>query len=498
MRRPSLPTVLTTVLVALVPLLGSVPAASATPAGIAWSPCPEDPAASCGTLRLPVDWTKPGGPAFDLAVAKVPAADPGRRIGTLFVNPGGPGGSGVDYALAAAATFSPEVLQRFDIIGIDPRGVARSHPVVCSTDALGKPGDTALPRNAAELAALVRYNRQLAADCRKHTGPLDDHVDTASVARDIDAVRAALGEDQLNWYGASYGTLMGQLYAELFPGRIRSMVTDGNMDHSLGTWAFQLTEASFVQDSYDEFVAWCNRSTSCSLHGQDVKAIYAGLLAKADKGELTDPADGHVVSSWELLDITQFFFSRPRWTQLADLVRSLHTGQATAGARTAKAAFAEERKPKTHRAGQVELVEDVRPQFCQDWSLPVRDIGELQRLWRASNTAAPGMRTSVLAWVSMLQCTGWPGTVHNPQHRPKADGAPTILMLNGLHDPATGHAWALHVAAQLGRNARLVTYEGAGHTAYRRNECTRGTTHAYLFDLTVPAPGTRCAASDPA
>lgn len=201
---------------------------------IEWRQCPEDRAVSCGTLQLPVDWSEPGGATFDLALARRVATDPARRIGALFVNPGGPGGSGVSFALAAAATFSPEVLQRFDIVGIDPRGVARSHPVVCSADALGQPGDTALPRSPAEFAALVAFNRRLAADCRQHTGPLYDHVDTVSVARDIDAVRAALEEDEINWYGASYGTLMGQLYAELFPGRIRSMVNDGNMDHSLG------------------------------------------------------------------------------------------------------------------------------------------------------------------------------------------------------------------------------------------------------------------------
>jgi pimeloyl-ACP methyl ester carboxylesterase len=324
------------------------------------------------------------------------------------------------------------------------------------------------------------------------------------VARDIDAVRAALGEDRINWYGASYGTLMGQMYAELFPDRIRSMVTDGNMDHSIGTWPFQLSEASFVEDSYDEFVAWCKRSANCAVHGQDVKVVYAGLLAKADGGKLVDPVDGHTISSWELLDITQFFFSRPRWTQFGDLIASLQNNVSTPAAKAAREIFTKGRAPKVHRVtaatGQeVELVEDVRPQFCQDRSLPVDDFAELNRLWRSSTSVASGMRTSVLAWVSMLQCVGWPGVVHNPQHRPDVAGTPPILMLNGVHDPATGYAWALQVAAQLGRrHATLLTYEGTGHTAYRRNDCIRSATHRYLFDLTLPAYGARCPASDPA
>ncbi len=490
---------LTATAAAVAVTLTAAPAVAGQGEGIDWRRCPEDKAVSCGTLTLPVDWSNPAGATFELAVSRRPASDPTRRVGALFVNPGGPGGSGIDFAFAAAAIFSPELLQRFDIIGVDPRGVARSHPVVCSAVALSRPGDTPLPRSQSEYAGLVAFNRQLAADCRNRTGPLYDHVDSVSVARDLDAVRAALGEEKLNWYGASYGTLMGQMYGELFPGRIRAMVNDGNMDHSLGTDAFQLTEASFAEDSYDEFVAWCNRSPNCSLHGQDVRAIYADLLAKADAGTLVDPSDGHRVSSWELLDITQFFFSRPRWIELADLIQSLATSAPSAAAAAARAVFTAERTQKVHQtATKVQLVEDVRPQFCQDWSLPIRTFAELDRLWNASNRVAPSMRTSVLAWISNMQCIGWPGQVNNPQHRLDIEGAPTILMLNGKHDPATGYAWATHVAAQLRDQAVLVTYEGAGHTVYRRNACTRGATDGYLLEQIVPPSGTVCEASDPA
>jgi pimeloyl-ACP methyl ester carboxylesterase len=467
---------------------------------ISWKPCKENRTALCGTLTLPVDWTNPTSDTFELALVKRPATDPERRVGSLFVNPGGPGGSGVDFALAAEVALNPELVQRFDIIGIDPRGVARSHPVVCSLSALEQPGDTPRPRSSAEFDALVAFNRQLAQDCRAHTGPLYDHVDSVSVARDIDAVRAALGEATISWYGASYGSLMGQMYAEHFPGRIRAMVNDGNMDHSLNTAAaFQLTEASFVEDSYTEFVAWCNRSTQCALHGQDVPAIYSKLLTEADAGTLVDPVDGHTLDSWELLDITQFFFNRPRWTQLADLIASLTGGVPTNGTTAARALFKAERAPRTrHISGQTVLVEDVRPQFCQDWSLPFNGFTDLDRLWQASNRVAPQMRTSVNAWVSNMQCVGWPGRVNNPQHRLGVAGAPVILMLNGIHDPATGYAWAQNVARQLGDQAVLLTYLGAGHTAYRRNACTLGTTNAYLSDLIVPPSDITCAASDPA
>lgn len=184
------------------------PSTKAAPA-ITWAPCAEQPALSCGTITLPVDWSEPDGATFELALAKRPADDPAASKGPLFINPGGPGASGVNMAINAPTIFSPEVLRSFDLIGIDPRGVARSHPVVCSSDALDAPGYSLLPRSETEFAALSRYNAQLAADCRQQTGPLYDHVDSVSVARDVDAVRAALGADKLSWFGSSYGTLMG-------------------------------------------------------------------------------------------------------------------------------------------------------------------------------------------------------------------------------------------------------------------------------------------------
>ncbi|MEV6285254.1 alpha/beta hydrolase [Kribbella sp. NPDC051770] len=471
--------------------------AAAAPRSITWTPCAEMPTMSCGTITLPVDWSKPTGPTFELALAKRPADDPASSKGPLFINPGGPGGSGVSYSFSAGALFSPAILRSFDIIGVDPRGVARSHPVVCSATALDQPGFTVLPRTPAEYTALTAYNKQLAADCRKQTGPLYDHVDSLSVARDLDAVRAALGADKLNWYGASYGSLMGQMYAELFPQRIRSMVNDGNMDHSLGKWPFLLSEGAFAEDSFQQFVDWCGQSTNCALNGQDVPKVYAELLAKADAGELVDPADGSKLSNWGLLDVTQFYFVRPRWVQLGQLLASLHSGEPAAT--TFRSAASELAKSRgTQRQADEELVEDVRPQFCQDWSVPVSGFRELDAMYKASLKVAPRMRASTLALSSMTACIGVPGKVNNPQHRLKVKGAPTILMLNGVHDPATGYAWALNVKRQLGKGAVLVTYEGAGHVVYSRTACTRAAADNYLLDGTLPADGTRCAANNPA
>ncbi|GAA1596429.1 hypothetical protein GCM10009789_57990 [Kribbella sancticallisti] len=253
-----------------------------------------------------------------------------------------------------------------------------------------------------------------------------------------------------------------------------------------------------VTASFQQFADWCDQSANCALHGQDVSKVYAELLAKADAGTLVDPSDGTTVGTWDLLDVTQFYFNRPRWVQLGQLLSSLHSGTASAVLRTARAELATlpgARRPAVRGVG--ELVEDVRPQFCQDWSLPVRSYTELDAMYRASLEVAPRMRVSVLALQSMTQCIGWPGKVNNPQHRLEVRDAPTILMMNGLHDPATGYAWALNAKRQLGKGAELVTYEGAGHTIYHRTACTRAAADNYFLSLTLPAPNTHCPANNP-
>src|SRR5690606_23078764 len=313
--------------------------ASAAPTGddeatreISWSPCPDAPDVDCATLELPVDWSQPDGETFELALVRRPRRDPDRRIGPLLLNPGGPGGSGVDFAINADGYFSQEIVERFDLIGFDPRGIARSNPVVCSVEAATAPGYTERPTSQEEFDALVAYNRQLYEDCKKHTGPLIDHVDSANVARDVEAIREALGEETINWFGVSYGTLMGQMYAELYPDRIRSMVLDSNMDHSLGTAGFLLTEAWGAQDSFNEFVAWCDRSESCVLNGEAVSATWRDLLERADAGELIDPGTGQPIASWDLINTAFSLSYGPGWEPLAELIAELRAGESAAKA----------------------------------------------------------------------------------------------------------------------------------------------------------------------
>ncbi|GAA0939182.1 alpha/beta fold hydrolase [Nonomuraea longicatena] len=267
----------------LISLIPGGAADAATPARrIAWAPCPDDATTECGTLKVPVDWDTPSGATVDLAVARRKAAGPASRVGSLVVNPGGPGGSGVDFVVRGSGYFSAELRGRFDLVGFDPRGTGRSHPVVCSA-ALMRERPHPFVKSQADMDAWVSFNRRLREDCRARTGPLYDRVSSLDVARDVEALRAALGDDKLTYYGVSHGTLIGQAYAERFPGKVRALALDSNFDHSVNTASYLTTAAAHTAGAFDRFVTWCEATASCALHGQDVRAFWKGLLQRADR-----------------------------------------------------------------------------------------------------------------------------------------------------------------------------------------------------------------------
>ncbi|WP_329026966.1 alpha/beta fold hydrolase [Streptomyces sp. NBC_00690] len=455
---------------------------------IDWKPCASDTAAECGSLRLPVDWARPTGEKFDLALARRKATDPDRRVGVLLVNPGGPGEQGVEFVRnKATAHFSADIQKRFDVIGFDPRGVGRSQPVRCSRGLLAQQ-PSVYPRNQAEFAELVSYNRALRQDCRRHSGPVFDHADTLSVVRDMDAIRRALGEKKINYFGHSYGTLIGQQYAEQFGDRIRAMALTANMDHSLGARDFIVSSAATAEDSFHQFVQWCDRTRSCALHGRNVTVVWDALLAKADRGEVRDPQSPH--RGLTAHEITQYAFRAfygPDWERLASYVAGLDAQEPRAL-----------RLPQPDaRPGATEPTDPTpfHAVFCQDWRIRAKDYREYAKLTDAELRAAPHMRGSPRMHTAIAGCIGWPDEVNNPQHRLRITDAPTILMSHALHDPANNHAWATNAHRQTRRTTVLLTYEGSGHSVYNRNTCTRKAVDDYLLELKVPPHGSRCAAT---
>ncbi|GAA0615871.1 alpha/beta hydrolase [Kutzneria viridogrisea] len=461
-------------------LLGLTQApAVAAAGGLAWHPCEQDGTADCATLTVPVDWADPARGTFPLAVARRRATDQAGRIGALLINPGGPGASGVSMALSANRFFGPDVVSRFDLIGFDPRGVGASQPIKCTSRPSARP-----PTSQAEFQALAEANRRQRADCRQHSGPIFDHADTMSVVQDVDALRAALGESKISYYGASYGTLLGQQYAERHGDRVRSMVLDGVMDHSLHLTEFSVSAAASGEDALATFADWCQRQDSCALHGKQVLSYWDQLLDAADQGRLVEQVDTMPASSWYVIQHAYGSLIRPDFPGLAQWLATLRITASPVP------------QPSSAETAGGELTDNPRPAvFCQDWTPRVTSYADWQRITGAERAAAPHLRYSSEAREAVLSCVGWPEQAANPPRPVRLGPGPRILLVNPLHDPATGYSWAQGLHRQAPQRTVLLRYDGTGHTAYFRTDCVRHTVDDYLVAQTVPATGTSCPAA---
>ncbi|MBE1501468.1 pimeloyl-ACP methyl ester carboxylesterase [Amycolatopsis lexingtonensis] len=463
-------------------VLGSLFAAPASATeSVAWKPCADAPDVDCGTVTVPIDWGHPDRGTTTIALARRKATDPQARIGSVLMDPGGPGGSGTGEVKAGWA-LSAEITKRFDTVGFDPRGVGAGTQIKCGLDELIA-DHPKVPKNQAEFEQLAQYNRKLGESCGRITGPLARFGDTKSVARDMDAIRAALGEPKLTYYGVSYGTLMGQQYAELFPDKVRALVLDSNMDHSQYTaWDFLNSETQSVQAEFGEFAAWCDRTASCALHGRNVSKVTRDLQDKAARGELKDPQSGEVITPLDLASIFQGSFYGPSWDRLATVLKSFADGT---------------QPPASARLREDTPINNVfQSVFCDDWRLPVHNFAELETYRRTAAALAPDVKVNSLGWTAVTGCIGWPERASNPQHPLQVHGAPPLLMVSSRHDPATPYAWSQTAARQSG--STLLTYDGWGHGAYFKNsQCVTKATDDYLISGKLPAKGTHCAAVEP-
>ncbi|MGW4061454.1 alpha/beta hydrolase [Amycolatopsis sp. NPDC004747] len=462
-----------TVLASALLLTGATPAVAKggwAPAPIAWSACPQDPDSptppdgECGTLRVPVDWISPGGPSISLAVGRHRATDSAHRLGVLLADFGGPGSSSAELAVTPTF-FSPEVRARFDIVGFDLRGTGRSEFVECP-DAGRPPGDE--PAGPAEFAALRAYSEKAVSGCRAANLPVFDHANTEVNARDMDAVRRALGEARISFLGISYGTLLGQQYAELHGDRVRAMVLDSVIDHSAGVERFLGDRAAAADGAFRQFAAWCDRTATCALHGQDVFAAWRKALAVT---EAIPQAQS------ELRDRVLKDLYHPDWADIGQVIADTAAGNPPVTAQF------------SYNYDSIRLAV-----VCQDFDLRIRSFAQYSALHAEELRRGPLMRGSTLGHGEAMACLGVPGLPANPPHRLSIPRAPRILVLNSLFDPATPYAWALAVHRQAPENTTLLTYEGSGHGVYERNTCTRSAGDRYLLTLAAPPHDISCPA----
>lgn len=460
-------------------LTGCEQAQASVAAKIDWRPCPEAPPnhrAQCGFIEVPVDWATGQG-RVRLRVARLSAADPAKRIGVLMFNPGGPGTGAAGYLTRpehATQYLGKSILDRFDVVGVDPRGVAGSQAIGCALPA-HDPAVDRFPTDAAALSTLTEANAAFASSCRDRSGPLFEHLDTESVARDLDEVRAALGEEQISFLGVSYGTMLGQAYAELFPQRLRALALDGVVDRSRSASQFVIDDAKAVQDGIDQFTRWCAAETSCGL---DVPEVLEAVLALADRGEL-NAASTAVPTRDVQMGVNAYLQSPLLYPELAKALRAAQEGDGTAlhsaGMHTDPAAY-----------------RMYRSIICQD--VDTSDFtARLPELGRLVQKLAPTLRGYSEFWDIASGCAGWPIAARwQPHSWANSPGLPPTLLVSGAHDVATPRSWAKNTHRQL-PNSMLLRWDGDGHSAWQiNNKCATDATVDYLITRELPTKSTVC------
>lgn len=454
---------------------------------IDWSPCDTNADHDCGTLTVPIDYADPEGETIELALLRVPAS--GARVGSLVVNPGGPGAPGTSYAAAAGAVFREPLLQAFDLVGFDPRGTGRSAPIDCLSDEelddylSGDP----TPDTPAEVAEYQESILSLGADCEARSGPLLGHVTTIEAARDMDVLRSALGEETLAFFGASYGTELGATYAELFPDKVGRFVLDGAVDVGLDNQTLSTDQAAGFETALRAYVQNCLDSTDNCFLGDSVEeglTTITDLLAEIEEEPL--PADDRELTVGNAFyGIVTPLYNRDYWFLLSTALSSALEGKGSALMQLADA-YASRNPDGSYADNSTEANYAIN---CLDDPTAV-PFDEVPSLFPVFEEASPTFGR-IFAW-GMAGCLGITQESSEEPLDIRGKGADPILVLGTTRDPATPMKWAVALADQL-ESGVLIERDGDGHTAYNAgNACVDAIVEDYLIDGAVPDDPTRC------
>jgi pimeloyl-ACP methyl ester carboxylesterase len=478
------------VLVAGVLVTGRVTAAVAGPGearpSIRWTACGDG--FDCGSLAVPLDDEEPAGRTLDLALVRAPARDPDRRIGSLVVNPGGPGASGVAYVRSLVPVLPAALRDRFDIVGFDPRGVGASGAVECGTDIDPLFDQDFAPETNAARAALLRAFASVVDGCERTSSWLLPHVATVDTARDLDRIRAALGDRRLTFLGQSYGTYLGTVYASAYPGRVRAIVMDGAIDPGADGSAVALGQASGFEHALDDFLADCSRRDSCAFHHRgDAAAAYDALRARAEEAPLT--TSGHAGRTlnrtrFDAAVLESLYSGRAGWQGLADALHDAERGDASTLLTRADAFVGRGASGTQHDA-----LDAFWAISCLDGPL-VGDVDAAAQLQARAEALAPRLGGFLVNF--SLACSIWPVAPVTSPRSLDAAGAPALLVIGTTQDPATPLVSARLLTRSLDR-ARLLVAAGEQHASFATgNRCVDRAVTRYLVDRTLPPKGTRC------
>ena len=466
------------------PVTQSVPAARA-PAPAVWTACTGNTALQCTTVTVPLDYHHPEGPSLSVAVAKATALDPAQRIGTLFFNPGVPGESGIQLLPVMLSDIPSTIRQRFDIVSFDPRGTGASDALDCGTSPAGATSQLPVPAAVGDPLPATPFFTSMAEACRSQQGALSASLDSTDTARDMDRIRAALGLPTISYYGMSYGTVLGSVYAELFPHRIRTMVLDGAVDVNATLPVQSAEQAPAAERGVVHLLSTCGGQSPCPL-GADPIGAYRSLAGSLTAQPLPAPGNGDdvPVTVGDLDTATLFAASVPDFT--LSYLAALSSAQHGNGGPLRQLAL--------------EFVTDINGASLVDplWAITCNDAAGHPGPVAAGALAGTlsGRYPLIGGYVAnytVAGCVAWP-TAKQPVEDIHPAGAPPTLVLGNTGDPNTPLVAAVHLAAAFPKASQL-TWNGWGHTwllSGGTDPCMRQRVTAYLVDGTLPPHGTVC------
>ncbi|MYW18531.1 alpha/beta fold hydrolase [Streptomyces sp. SID486] len=460
--------------------------------GSAPSPLPSGGEWQCATMKAPLDWSRPKGDTIGIALIRARASGPEeRRLGSLVFNFGGPGGSGVITLPSFAADYAA-LRTRYDLVSFDPRGVGRSAPVQCESNSQLDVyfQQDATPDDKAERARFLERTKRFNAACEKNSKKILPHVRTTDAARDMDLMRQVLGDRKLHYFGISYGTELGGVYAHLFPGHVGRAVLDAVVDPTQDPEQGALGQAEGFQLALDNFAKDCtsDETTECPIGDteQDVKARIAKLLADLEKKPIPGIFPRRLTETQATNGIAQSLYSKDFWEYLTEGLEQAYDGDGkvlmllsdSLNGRSENGEYS-----NLLAANTAISCSDAKPRYTTDYVQ--RKLPEFR--------AASALFGPFMAW-GMLSCTDWavPGAADHPDV--SARGSAPILVVGNTGDPATPYEGARKMVDALGKGVGVeLTYKGQGHGSYdSKNKCVQSAVNGYLLDGKVPKAGVVC------
>lgn len=441
---------------------------------------------TCGKVPVPLDYDNPASATIDIEVLKVHDNRQPKKIGPLLMNPGGPGAGGLTLPLELLPTLSDTILNNFDLIGFDPRGVDLSSPINCVSDAQKDQFEAADPNLLTPdgFAQAKAANTAVAQECAAaYPATLADY-NTVFTAMDMERIRLALGGGKLNYLGLSYGTELGAVYAHLYPAEVRAAVLDGAIDPTTDAVTSAADQLQGFESAFDQFAADCLQRPACAVLGNPRQVVYQ-LTAQANVTPIPSKAAGETRAATGgvvLTGVLQGLYDQSLWQELGDALV-----QAQKGDSQGLFGLADEYYKRSANGTHTNIYEANEAINCND-SPP----GPSDQVIQATATTWATAYPMFGAWgaAMLFQCQSWQ-PVRHPLPPVTATGAPPILVVGTTHDPATPYAGAAKLAAAL-TSGQVLTWQGQGHTAYTKSTCIDANVDNYLVTTAMPPVGTVC------